>query len=66
MGYWEEDWKFYMITWDEEDAMSPYRCWVRDIVTFKVVVQMPAIATISKRTWLLHRPNKTKFSFITA
>ena len=29
VGYWMEDMKSYLVTWDEEDAISAYRCWVR-------------------------------------
>jgi len=29
VGFWMEDMKSYLITWDEEDAISSYRCWVR-------------------------------------
>ena len=29
VGYWHEDWRNYMITYDEEDVMSAHRCWVR-------------------------------------
>lgn len=28
VGFWLEDMKSYMITFDEEDAISKYRCWV--------------------------------------
>ena len=28
VGYWDEDWKSYLITWDPEDATSHFRCWV--------------------------------------
>lgn len=28
VGYWMEDMKSYLITWDEEDAVSAFRCWV--------------------------------------
>ena len=28
VGFWMEDMRSYMITYDEEDAVSPYRCWV--------------------------------------
>jgi len=28
VGYWLEDMKSYMITYDMEDAVSEFRCWV--------------------------------------
>ncbi|WAR23603.1 hypothetical protein MAR_037272, partial [Mya arenaria] len=28
VGYWMEDMKSYLVTWDEEDAISSYRCWI--------------------------------------
>ena len=28
VGYWMEDMRSYMVTYDEEDAVSKYRCWV--------------------------------------
>ena len=28
VGFWMEDMRSYMITYDEEDAVSRYRCWV--------------------------------------
>ncbi|KAL4235651.1 hypothetical protein ACF0H5_004046 [Mactra antiquata] len=28
VGFWMEDMKSYLVTWDEEDAISPFRCWV--------------------------------------
>lgn len=28
VGYWLEDMKSYMITYDMEDAVSAFRCWV--------------------------------------
>jgi len=28
VGYWLEDMKSYMITFDLEDAVSNFRCWV--------------------------------------
>jgi len=28
VGYWLEDMKSYMITYDMEDAISTFRCWV--------------------------------------
>ena len=30
VGFWMEDMRSYMITYDEEDAVSPYRCWVSE------------------------------------
>lgn len=34
VGFWMEDMKSYLITWDEEDAVSSFRCWVRMPVQF--------------------------------
>lgn len=28
VGFWMEDYKSYLVTWDEEDAISSFRCWV--------------------------------------
>ena len=28
VGYWMEDMRSYMLTYDEEDAVSRFRCWV--------------------------------------
>lgn len=28
IGFWKENLKSYLITYDEEDAYSKYRCWV--------------------------------------
>jgi len=28
VGYWLEDMRSYMITYDMEDAVSEFRCWV--------------------------------------
>ncbi|XP_060593949.1 uncharacterized protein LOC132748376 [Ruditapes philippinarum] len=28
VGFWMEDMKSYLVTWDEEDAISAFRCWV--------------------------------------
>ncbi|XP_060082564.1 uncharacterized protein LOC132561872 [Ylistrum balloti] len=28
VGFWMEDYRSYLITWDEEDAISAFRCWV--------------------------------------
>ena len=30
VGHWLEDMKSYLITYDEEDAVSQFRCWVSD------------------------------------
>lgn len=30
-GYWLEDMRSYMITYDLEDAVSAFRCWVRNL-----------------------------------
>jgi len=36
VGYWLEDMKSYMITFDLEDAVSNFRCWVYYSTTFVV------------------------------
>lgn len=28
VGYWMEDMRSYMVTYDEEDAVTQFRCWV--------------------------------------
>ena len=37
VGFWMEDMKSYMITYDEEDAVSAYRCWVSTFVNVGLV-----------------------------
>lgn len=32
IGNWDEDWNSYMITWDPEDVMSAFRCWVNTLL----------------------------------
>ncbi|KAI8773700.1 uncharacterized protein LOC106065122 isoform X1 [Biomphalaria glabrata] len=33
-GYWLEDMKSYLITYDEEDAISKFRCWVYERISW--------------------------------
>ncbi|KAL5016724.1 hypothetical protein ScPMuIL_006313 [Solemya velum] len=42
VGYWMEDMKSYLITWDEEDAISSYRCWVYERLSWTDVVMSRA------------------------
>lgn len=32
IGFWKENLKSYLITYDELDAFSKYRCWVRRVL----------------------------------
>jgi len=32
IGYWKENLKSYLITYDELDPFSKYRCWVRRLM----------------------------------
>ncbi|XP_005095831.1 uncharacterized protein LOC101854317 [Aplysia californica] len=34
VGFWMEDMKSYMITYDEEDAISRFRCWVYERISW--------------------------------
>lgn len=34
VGHWDEDWNSYLITYDQEDAMSAFRCWVRQTIMY--------------------------------
>ena len=38
VGYWLEDMKSYMITFDLEDAVSNFRCWVCFVVWFAILL----------------------------
>ncbi|CAC5366175.1 unnamed protein product [Mytilus coruscus] len=38
VGFWIEDYKSYLITWDEEDAISNFRCWVYDRLSWTDVM----------------------------
>ncbi|XP_063433389.1 uncharacterized protein LOC134715256 [Mytilus trossulus] len=38
VGFWMEDYKSYLITWDEEDAISNYRCWVYERLSWTDVM----------------------------
>lgn len=33
-GYWLEDMKSYLVTYDEEDAVSKFRCWVYERISW--------------------------------
>ncbi|PVD22670.1 hypothetical protein C0Q70_15925 [Pomacea canaliculata] len=34
VGYWMEDMKSYLVTYDEEDAVSKFRCWVYERISW--------------------------------
>lgn len=38
VGYWMEDMRSYLITYDEEDATSPFRCWVFERLDWRDVI----------------------------
>ncbi|CAG2194472.1 unnamed protein product [Mytilus edulis] len=38
VGFWMEDYKSYLITWDEEDAISNFRCWVYERLSWTDVM----------------------------
>lgn len=38
VGFWMEDYKSYLITWDEEDAISKFRCWVYERLSWTDVM----------------------------
>ncbi|KAK3088306.1 hypothetical protein FSP39_017300 [Pinctada imbricata] len=42
VGFWMEDYKSYLITWDEEDAISDFRCWVYERLSWTDVVMSRA------------------------
>jgi len=54
-GYWLEDMKSYMITYDLEDAISPFRCWVYDRLDWRDLVMSEAIRAVCG-------PNQTAYS----
>ena len=37
VGYWKENLKSYLITYDQLDAFTKYRCWVRSILVTNVL-----------------------------
>jgi hypothetical protein len=43
VGYWLEDMKSYMITYDMEDAVSAFRCWVYERLDWRDMVASRAI-----------------------
>lgn len=42
VGFWMEDYRSYLITWDEEDAISNFRCWVYERLSWTDVVMSRA------------------------
>ena len=36
IGYWKENLKSYLITYDQLDAFTKYRCWVRKHIDFYI------------------------------
>lgn len=38
VGFWLEDMRSYLITYDEEDAVSQYRCWVYERISWTQLV----------------------------
>lgn len=36
IGFWKENLKSYLITYDELDAFSKYRCWVSNLFIFRL------------------------------
>ena len=41
VGFWMEDMRSYLITYDEEDPVSRFRCWVSILVCQQVVIARP-------------------------
>ncbi|XP_046543445.1 uncharacterized protein LOC124253673 [Haliotis rubra] len=42
VGFWMEDMKSYLITYDEEDAISEFRCWVYERLSWTDIVMSRA------------------------
>lgn len=38
VGFWMEDMKSYMLTYDEEDAISKFRCWVYERLDWRDII----------------------------
>lgn len=55
VGYWDEDWNSYMITWDPEDATSRFRCWTYERSQWRYIY-------MSRSTSAFCRPTMTSFS----
>ncbi|XP_064605817.1 uncharacterized protein LOC135470711 [Liolophura sinensis] len=50
VGYWMEDMKSYLMTYDEEDAISNFRCWVYKRISWtEIVLSRSARATCDPR-----------------
>jgi hypothetical protein len=45
VGYWMEDMLSYMVTYDEEDAVTPFRCWVCEAPLIHVSGMMTFLLT---------------------
>jgi len=59
VGYWLEDMRSYMITYDMEDAVSAFRCWVYERLDWRDMVASRAIRAACGR-------NQTAFSTTSA
>ncbi|ELT95510.1 hypothetical protein CAPTEDRAFT_179956 [Capitella teleta] len=42
VGYWMEDMRSYMVTYDEEDAVTQFRCWVYERLDWRDVIMSRA------------------------
>ncbi|XP_013403139.1 uncharacterized protein LOC106168567 [Lingula anatina] len=43
VGYWLEDNRSYMVTYDEEDRISRFRCWVYERLTWRDIIMSRAV-----------------------
>jgi hypothetical protein len=59
VGYWLEDMRSYMITYDMEDAVSKFRCWVYERLDWRDMVASRAIRAMCGR-------NQTAYSTTSA
>ena len=46
IGYWKENLKSYLITYDQLDAFTKYRCWVREYRNLQITKWHVGINTI--------------------
>lgn len=54
VGYWMEDLRSYLITYDDEDAVSNFRCWVYERITWTEVILSRGVRGKCKRSQTAH------------
>ncbi|XP_014775619.1 uncharacterized protein LOC106872953 [Octopus bimaculoides] len=54
VGYWMEDLRSYLITYDDEDAISNFRCWVYERLSWTSLIMSRAANAKCKREQTAH------------